>query len=533
MQDIQEDLFLSRKRIFSATVIVIIVTLLSKVSGLVRDQIMAGYFGMSYDTDAYTWAFFIPNLFYILFAQSLIIAAFIPVYSSYIKEKTKQEVETFVSSVANIMIIFFILISAVLFIFSPQIGTLLSKIAGSQLDIGKFVIMNRIMSFSVLMLSISGLTTGILNAHNLFTLPALAPFILNILIVISVAVFSFRLGIVSMAIGTMAGSVFQLIVQLPQIRVAKISYRFFIDFKNKAVKEVFSLMLPILLSLGAVQLNNSVDKFFALGLGSGNTTALDLSWRVANLPLGIFSVAIITVLYPLISRQAASGDTNGIKESFSLGVREIGYIMIPAVTGLIILSYPVIKLLFEHNNFTAQNTGTVAYILIFHSLGLVFFGLLMILNRIFYAFKNVKTPLKVAVFSIAINALLDWVLVRFMNVSGVALSTTLVSVFNVVALIIILRKKVGFLGGKRIIKSYGKILLSSAVMGTIIYFLWYFLKRYAYANLWYFIFILLSIIIAGTGLYLLFTYFLKMEEIKFVLGLFRNLKHKKPADTGI
>ena len=259
MQDIQEDFLLSRKRIFSATVIVIIVTLLSKISGLARDQIMAGYFGMSYDTDAYTWAFFIPNLFYILFAQSLIIAAFIPVYSSYIKEKTRQDVETFVSSVTNIMIIFFILISAVLFIFSPQIGTLLSKISGNQLDIGKFVIMNRIMAFSVLMLSISGLTTGILNAHNLFTLPALAPFILNILIVISVVVFTSRLGIVSMAIGTMAGSIFQLIVQLPQIKVAKIRYRFIIDFKNKAVKEVFSLMFPILLSLGAVQLNNSVD----------------------------------------------------------------------------------------------------------------------------------------------------------------------------------------------------------------------------------------------------------------------------------
>jgi integral membrane protein MviN len=531
VQDMQEDYLLSRKRIFSATVIVIIVTLLSKISGLARDQIMAGYFGMSYDTDAYTWAFFIPNLFYILFAQSLIIAAFIPVYSSYIKEKNRQDVESFVSSVTNIMIIFFIIISAALFIFSPQIGTLLSKIASNQLDIGKFVMMNRIMAFSVLMLSISGLTTGILNAHNLFTVSALAPFILNILIVISVALFTFKLGIVSMAIGTMAGSVFQLIVQLPQIKVAKIRYRFIIDFKNKAVKEVFSLMLPILLSLGAVQLNNSVDKFFALSLGAGNTTALDLSWRVANLPLGVFSVAVITVLYPLISRQAAAGDTNGIKESFSLGVREIGYIMVPAVTGLIILSYPIIKLLFERSNFTAQNTEKVSYILIFHSLGLVFFGLLMILNRIFYAFKNVKTPLKVAVFSIALNVLFDWVLIKFMNVSGVALSTTLVAVFNVAALIIILRKKVGFLGGKRIFKSYGKILLSSAVMGAIIYFLWYFLKKYAYANLWYFIIILLAIIIIGTGLYLLFTYLLKMEEIKFVLGLFKNLKRKNQAGT--
>ena len=160
-------------------------------------------------------------------------------------------------------------------------------------------------------------------------------------------------------------------------------------------------MFPILLSLGAVQLNNSVDNFFALNLGAGNTTALTLSWRVANLPLGVFSVAIITVLYPLISRQAAEDDIKGIKESFSLGVREIGYVMIPAAAGLAILSYPIIKVLFEHYNFGPQDTAKVSFILIFHSLGLVFFGLLMILNRIFYAFKNVKTPLKVASVSIA------------------------------------------------------------------------------------------------------------------------------------
>jgi putative peptidoglycan lipid II flippase len=286
-------------------------------------------------------------------------------------------------------------------------------------------------------------------------------------------------------------------------------------------------MFPILLSLGAVQLNNSVDKFFALGLGPGNTTALDLSWRVTNLPLGVFSVAIITVLYPLISRQAASDDIKGIKESFSLGVREIGYIMVPAVTGLAVLSYPIIKLLFEHNNFTAADTEKVSAILVFHSLGLVFFGLLMILNRIYYAFKNVMTPLKVAAFSIVANAFLNWLFIKFMGVSGVALSTSLVAVFNVVTLIIILRRKVGFLGGKRIFKSYLKIICSSAIMGTVIYFSWRYLQRYAYNNLWYLIAILLSIIIAGAGIYILFTYLFKMDEIKFVFRIFSGSRKEK------
>ena len=285
-------------------------------------------------------------------------------------------------------------------------------------------------------------------------------------------------------------------------------------------------MVPILLSLGAVQLNNSVDKFFALNLGAGNTTALDISWRVTNLPLGVFSVAVITVLYPLISRQAASNDTRGIKESFSLGVREIGYVMIPASTGLAILSYPIIKLLFEHNNFLAQDTAKVSFILIFHSLGLLFFGLLMVLNRVYYAFKNVRTPLKVALFSIIANAILDWVLIRFMDVSGVALSTSLVAVFNVVVLFIILRKKIGNIGGRRIALSFGKILISSAIMGAALFFLWKYLQVFAYKNLFLLIIIVIGIILFGAGLYISLTYIFRMEEIKFVLNLFKNLKKR-------
>jgi len=527
MQDIQEDYLLSRKRIFSATVIVIIATFLSKISGLVRDQVMAGYFGLSYDTDAYTWAFFIPNLFKVLFADSLIVAAFIPVYTTYLKEKNKDAKANFLNSIINIMFFFFFVVSTLLFIFSPQIGLLLSNIANNQLDVNGFIEMNRIMAFSLLMLGMSGLTTAILNSHNIFTVPALAPFIMNIVIVTFTVLLSPGLGIVSMAIGTMVGAVLQLAVQLFQVKVTKVRYTFIIDFKNKAVREIFSLMIPILLSLGAVQLNNSVDKFFALSLGAGNTTALDISWRVTNLPLGVFSVAIITVLYPLIARQAASNDIGGIKESFSLGVREIGYIMIPAVTGLVLLSYPIIKLLFEHNNFTEADTLKVSNILIFHSLGLVFFGLLMILNRIYYSFKNVMTPLKVAAISIIANVFLDWLLIKFMGVSGVALSTTLVAVFNVVTLIIILRKKVGFLGGKRIFKSYLKIIVSSAVMGAIIYTSWHYLEKYAYNNIWYLIAILFSIIIAGAGIYIAMTYLLRMEEIKFVFNLFSNLKKAK------
>src|SRR4030042_4038478 len=143
---------------------------------------------------------------------------------------------------------------------------------------------------------------------------------------------------------------------------------------------------------------------------------------------------------------------------------------------------------------------------------------------------NVKTPLKVALISIIVNVFLDWLFIKFLNVAGGALSTSLVAAFNVLALTFMLRKKVGFLGGKRIAKSFGKILLSSAIMGAAIYFLWSFLEKYAYINLWYHIIILLSIIILGVGLYILFTYIFKMEEVKFVFNLFKNLKGSKKIE---
>lgn len=239
---------------------------------------------------------------------------------------------------------------------------------------------------------------------------------------------------------------------------------------------------------------------------------------------GVFSVAIITVLYPLISRQAAGNDIKGIKESFSLGVREIGYMMIPAMTGLVILSYPIIKLLFERYNFSSGDTEKVAYILIFHSLGLIFFGLLMILNRVFYAFKNVKTPLKVAGLSIVLNIIFDWIFMQFLGVGGLALATSFVALCNVVILIIILRKKIGNFGGKRIFISFGKIFAATILMGTAIYFLWKWLENYAYKGLWPFILLLFLVIFIGIGIYIACTILFKMEEIKFVAGIFKKLR---------
>jgi putative peptidoglycan lipid II flippase len=521
-----EDRLISRKKILGATALVVAAILLSKISGLARDQIMAGYFGLNYDVDAFTWAFFIPNLFRILFAESLIVAAFIPIYSLYIKKKRQADSRIFVNSITNIMLISFIIISGIIYILSPQIGSLLSLIADNQMDVVKFVLMNRIMIFSLVFLSLSGLAAGILNSHDIFTIPSLAPFVLNIVTIISVIIFFRQLGIYSMAIGVMAGSLLHLIIQFPQLRVSKLSYRPIIDLKHEGVKEIFGLMFPILLSLGAVQLNNSVDNFFALGLGAGNTTALTLSWRVANLPLGVFSVAIITVLYPLISRQAAEGDIDGIKESFSLGVREIGYVMLPASAGLVILSYPIIKVLFEHNNFGTGDTSRVSFILIFHSLGLVFFGLLMILNRIFYAFKNVRTPLKVAGASILVNLLLDWILIRYMDAAGLALSTTLVAAFNVIVLLAILRKKVGSLGARRIIGAYWKIILSTGMMGGIIYAAWRYISVFAYRGLAWMIILVLAMIVAGAGIYLGFTILLRMDEVRFVMNMLGSLKNR-------
>jgi len=201
--------------------------------------------------------------------------------------------------------------------------------------------------------------------------------------------------------------------------------------------------------------------------------------------------------------------------------------MLPAAAGMAILSYPIIKVLFEHYNFSPDDTRKVAYVLIFHSLGLIFFGLLMILNRVFYAFKNVKTPLKVASISIIINLILDWILIKYMDIGGLALSTTLVALCNVVILFIILKKKIGSFGGRRILISYMKIFSATAVMGTALYFLWNWFENFAYRGLWPLILFLLLAIVTGISIYVCCTVLFKMEEIKFVVELFRKFRKSK------
>lgn len=511
-----------RKRIFGATFLVMIATLLSKLSGLIRDQITASYFGITYDTDAFTWAYFIPNLFRVLFAESIIIAAFIPIYASYLKKNDRNQLNDFVVSVTNIFIVAFTAISAIIFIFSNHIGFFLSRISGNNLDIANFSMMNRIMIFSLVIMSIAGLLTSILNSHNKFVVPAIAPMIMNIASIIFVVVLAGKIGIISMAIGIIIGSVLEVLIQLPGLKGTNLQYRFRINFKNHAVKEMFSMMIPIMLSLGAVQINNSIDNFFALNLGAGNTTALTFSWRVANLPLGVFSVAVITVLYPLISKQAADNNISGLKDSFSIGVREIGYIMIPASAGMIILANPIIKILFERNQFTSMDTEKVSTILMFHCAGLVFFGLLMALNRIFYSLKDVKTPLIIALASIMTNFLLDWLLVRVMGISGVALSTSLVAGINIVLLIIILRKKIGYLGGKKIIVSFLKISAATLIMSAFVYFAWRFLYGFFNKSNFMIVLLLFIIILLAGILYAALTYLFKMEEANFIAGTIRQ-----------
>lgn len=505
-----------RKRIFSATFLVMIATLLSKVSGLVRDQITASYFGITYDTDAFTWAYFIPNLFRVLFAESIIIAAFIPVYALYLKKNDRNQLNDFVASVTNIFIVVFTAISLIIFIFSNPIGSFLSGISGNNMDIASFSAMNRIMIFSLVIMSIGGLLASILNSHNKFVIPAIAPMVMNIVSIIFIIALAGRIGIISMAIGIIIGSVLEVLIQLPGLRGTSLKYRFRINFHNDAVKEMFAMMVPIMLSLGAVQINNSIDNFFALNLGAGYTTALTFSWRIANLPLGVFSVAVITVLYPLISKQAADNNISGLKESFSIGVREIGYIMIPASAGMIILSNPIIKVLFERNQFTSADTEKVAAILIFHCVGLVFFGLLMALNRIFYSLKDVKTPLIIALTSIATNLLLDWLLIKVLGISGVALSTSLVAGINIILLIIILRKKIGYLGGKKILFSYLKIIAATIIMSAFTYFTWKFLHRFFDKSSFMIALLLFIIIILAGALYVILTYLFKMEETNFI-----------------
>ncbi|HXM44511.1 MAG TPA: murein biosynthesis integral membrane protein MurJ [Bryobacteraceae bacterium] len=459
---------------------------LSRITGLVREMIMARLFGAGEAYDAFLLGFRIPNLTRDLFAEGALSSAFVPVFSKYLATKGKREAAELSNLVATALALAVGGICVLGIIFSPQLVWLLAS--GFARVPGKFelaVTLTRIMFPFLLLVALSAQAMGILNALNQFGIPALSSTFFNIGSVAFGLGFGYTVGrwmglslIMSMAWGVVVGGAVQWLFQAPSLYRAGISYRPRIDFAHPGLRNILRLMGPAILGNAAVQINVLVNTNFASSITdaaghviNGPVSWLSYAFRFMQLPLGLFGVAIASATLPAISRSAALQKMDEFRLTLSRSLGMVLLLTIPSSVGLAVLGPSMIGAVYQWGRFRAADTHQTANALACYAAGLAGYSAIKILAPAFYALNDARTPMLVSLVSILVNLAVASTMVKLAGLGhlGLALSTSAVALFGAGALFMLLRRRIHHLHGRALAVSVVKILCASAAMGLACY----------------------------------------------------------------
>ena len=460
---------------------------LSRITGLVREMIMARLFGAGQSYDAFLLGFRIPNLTRDLFAEGALSSAFVPVFTQYLATKGKREAAELSNLVATALLIVVGGICVLGMIFSPQLVWLLAS--GFARVPGKFelaVTLTRVMFPFLLLVALSAQAMGILNALNRFGIPALSSTFFNLGSVIFGLAFGYTVGrwmgislVMSMAFGVVFGGAVQWLFQTPSLYRAGIHYRPLIDFSHPGLRNILRLMGPAILGNAAVQINVLVNTNFASSITdaaghviNGPVSWLSYAFRFMQLPLGLFGVAIASATLPAISRSAALQQMDEFRLTLSRSLGMVLLLTIPSSVGLAVLGPSMIGAVYQWGHFRASDTHQTAMALACYSVGLAGYASIKVLAPAFYALNDARTPMLVSLISILINLAAASTMVKLAGLGhlGLALSTSSVALFGSAALFLLLRKRIRRLHGRALGASVAKILTAAAAMGLVCYF---------------------------------------------------------------
>jgi putative peptidoglycan lipid II flippase len=447
-----------------------IATMASRVLGLVRDQVLAFYFGAGDAMDAFLVAFRVPNLVRDLFAEGAMSAAFVPTFTKRLAAESRESAWRLANSVINALI----LVTGVLVVLGMIFAEpLLRPFAeGFTATPGKFeltVQLTRVMVPFLTLVGLAAVLMGMLNALGHFFVPALSPAMFNIgtiacaLLLVPIAP---RLGfhpIFAIAVGTIVGGLGQLLLQWPPLVKEGYGYRLTLDLRDPGLRHVLLLMGPGTIGLAATQVNLLVNTMLATG-EDGAVSWLNYAFRLMYLPIGLFGVSIATAATPAMSRLAHDKDHGGMRSTIAHAIALMLVLNVPATLGLIALAAPIISLIFEHGNFTATDTAATAAALRWYAVGLVGYSVVRIVSPTFYALGKSRVPVAVSVVSVLINVVLNVTLVRVMGYGGLALGASLSALINAATQLALLRNEIGGIGGRQITVTFSKVLVASLAM---------------------------------------------------------------------
>ncbi len=464
----------SNRHIAKSATIIGFATLLSRILGFIRDIVIARLFGVYIYAQAFVIAFRIPNLFRDIVGEGATNSALVPVFSEYTVKHTKIEYWELVNTLLNMLLV--ILMSLVLLgiMFAPIIVRLIAPgFVTTPEKLETTIRLTRIIFPYILLISLAAYSMGILNSLKHFAVPAFAPCLLNISMIVFVLLYGE--GIKGLALGVLIGGCLQLAVQMPVLYKKGFRLRLFRRFKHPAVKTVGKLMFPRLISTSIYQLNNFVDSIFgslAWIVGEGGVAVLYFSYRLIQFPLGIFSNALSQAILPTLSTQALDNALDKLRHTLSWGLRTTFFVMLPASIGFMVLSKPIVSTLFQGGRFDADSAQLTANALLFYSIGLCAYGGTKILQSCFFSLKDTITTTKVAGIALIMNVILNACLMFPMKIGGLALATSLSGIASYLILFRLLKKKLGDFHTKEIIASFLRIFAASVCMGFVCYFVW-------------------------------------------------------------
>ena len=448
-------------------------TLVSRVLGLVRDQVLASLFGAGNEMDAFIVAFRIPNLVRDLFAEGAMSAAFVPTFTRQLTLRGRDEAWGLGNNVLNaLMLVTGVLVLAGIAFAPALVRAFAHDFASVPGKVELTVQLTRVMLPFLTLVALAAVAMGMLNSLHHYFLPALSPAMFNIAtIVCAIALVPVMplVGeprIMAIAIGAIIGGIGQVALQWPSLRREGFRYAARFDPADRGLRQVLLLMGPGTIGLAATQVNIFVNTLLATSQGTGAVSWLMYAFRLMYLPIGLFGVSIGTAVLPAVSRDAAIGDTAGIRQTMLRGLGLMLMLNVPATVGLIALATPIVQLLFERGHFLPADTAATAAALRFYALGLVGYSAVRIASPTFYAIGHSRVPVAVSAMAIATNILASVLLVQWLGFSGLALGTSVAAVANAGILVWFLRRYLGGLDVMKLSVTFVKIALSATIMAV-------------------------------------------------------------------
>ena len=510
------------RSVLKSTSMISSLTIVSRIFGYVRDSRINYLLGTGPLADAYTIAFRIPNTLRRLVGEGAISAAFVPVFTRYLKEGKRDEAWKFVDSVVSAAIVFVTIVTVLGIIFSPYIVHLFAsrEFAADTAKLNTTILLNRIMFPYIAFVGLSALSMGVLNSFNRFAASAFAPVMLNISIV-ALSLFSgyFVNPAMALAAGVVIGGVLQVVIQVPSLVRNGWRFRWLWNLTHPGVRHVAALLGPRVFGIGIVQVDVLVGMRFATAMVEGSVAAINTADRVMELVLGGYAIALSTAILPLLARQSREGRIGEMKNTISFALRLVLFITLPATVGLILLRTPIIEVLFQHGRFDSVSTALTAWPLLFFALGLSAFSMMKIIVQAFYALHDTWTPVLIAVCSLLLNIGLNFVFFRPLQNGGPALATSLTAYFDTIMLFAIFRKRHGRLGLSEVVRSCLKFVAASAVMGIVVYAIIHYPGVYGGAKVHRTIALGATIGVAA-GAYFLTARLLRVQELRELGGIF-------------